>query len=149
MPIINGRYYMNPVMGQALEAAREAETALAALEDRARQTVRTGEHAGDDETGEQESRTGAAPRSETGGPIHRIEIEAAELVPAHSGRAARGFVARVHRQPAGVDPRSAGNRGALAPHSAGAAETHVFSDHRDLVSFLRDELGNDAHAHRS
>ncbi|MGB9242812.1 MAG: hypothetical protein WCC03_05620, partial [Candidatus Acidiferrales bacterium] len=31
-------------------------------------------------------------------PIHRVEIEAAELVPAHSGRAQRGFVARIHRR---------------------------------------------------
>ena len=32
MPYIRGRYYMNPVVGDALEAAREAEAALQALE---------------------------------------------------------------------------------------------------------------------
>jgi hypothetical protein len=37
MPFINGRYYVNPIMGEALETAREAETALLALENRARQ----------------------------------------------------------------------------------------------------------------
>ncbi len=30
MPYIRGRYYMNPVVGDALEAAREAEAALQA-----------------------------------------------------------------------------------------------------------------------
>ena len=36
MPFINGRYHVNPAMGQALEAAREAEAALLALQRQAR-----------------------------------------------------------------------------------------------------------------
>jgi hypothetical protein len=132
MPFINGRYYANPVMGEALEAAREAEAALAALENGAHEDAGTNHEAADD--------SGA--KTKPKGPIHRVEIEAAEVVPAHSGRAARGFVARVHRQPAnGIAGRhgSHGSRGVGAEQS----ETHVFSDHRDLVSFLRNELGTD------
>ncbi len=51
MPFIRGRYHINPVMGQALEAARQAEAALAALEQRARQNSasdQSGDHSGDD-----------------------------------------------------------------------------------------------------
>ncbi len=132
MPFINGRYYMNPVMGEALEAAREAEAALAALESRAHEDVGPDSGAG----------RGSGAKAKPEGPVHRIEIEAAEMVPAHSGRAARGFVARVHRHPA--DPSSGSHASAGSrPADAGPAETHVFSDHRDLVSFLRDELGRD------
>lgn len=132
MPFINGRYYINPVMGEALEAAREAEAALAALENRAHEDAGPGNEAADD----------SEANTKQDGPIRRVEIEAAEMVPAHSGRAARGFVARVHRQAAKRAPSSessASSRGSAAAH----AETHVFSDHRDLVSFLRDELGRD------
>ncbi|MGH9686056.1 MAG: hypothetical protein ACRD5K_03065 [Candidatus Acidiferrales bacterium] len=147
MPFINGRYYLNPVMGEALEAAREAEAALAVLDNRARQdSGETGGEANDDFGGVPGSPSDAA--SGTGdGPIHRVEIEAAEMVPASSGRAARGYVARVHRQNASGSVRSARNftdrRTAKIP---GGAETLVFADHRDLVSFLRDELAKDAHS---
>jgi len=180
MPFINGRYYVNPIMGEALEAAREAEAALLALENRARQN--TGEPgvepAGNSGDGFGDGSGGAAQgASGVDGPIHRVEIEAAELVPAHSGRAARGYVARVHRQPAAGErehagatlPRSsshrsaAGDRGGdpLRALSGGAriggfsgktpsqAETHVFADHRDLVSFLRDELAKDSRSKES
>ncbi|MDE3170901.1 MAG: hypothetical protein KGL75_12225 [Acidobacteriota bacterium] len=135
MPFINGRYYMNPVMGQALEAAREAEAQLAALENRATQNSAAG-----DEFDDEPNRVSAT-GSDADGPIHRVEIEAAEMVPAHSGRAARGFVARVHRQQEA--PSRGGDAAALSPHAASGgsrAETHVFADHRDLVNFLRDEL---------
>lgn len=147
MPFINGRYYLNPVMGEALEAAREAEAALAALENRARQDPgEPGNEANEDFGGVPGSPSGAA--SGMGdGPIHRVEIETAELVPASSGRAARGYVARVHRQNASGSVRpatsSSDRRTAKIP---GGAETHVFADHRDLVSFLRDELAKDAHS---
>jgi len=132
MPFINGRYYINPVMGEALEAAREAEAALAALENRAH------EDAGADS----ENANDPGKKAKPDGPIHRVEIEAAEVVPAHSGRAAHGFVARVHRQSVNRVP---GGHGAPSPQGTGAsrAETHVFGDHRDLVSFLRDELRKD------
>jgi hypothetical protein len=131
MPFINGRYYINPVMGEALEAAREAHAALAALENRAHEDDAPGYEAPD-----------SSPKTSDGGPIHRVEIEAAEVVPSHSGRAAGGFVARVHRQPINAvsgDGSRRISRGAGTDH----AETHVFNDHRDLISFLRDELGRD------
>lgn len=137
MPFINGRYYINPVMGEALEVAREAETALAALADRAHQDAEPDNQAAED--------SGA--KTKPDGPIHRVEIEAAEVVPAHSGRASRGFVARVHRQSANSVPDSHGGVG-LRGNGTGHAETRVFSDHRDLVSFLRDELAKDSHSQR-
>jgi hypothetical protein len=97
-----------------------------------------------------------AGNSSGAGPIHRVDIEAAEVVPSHSGRAARGFVARVHRHPLagrGVIPsspqparRAVGVEDGFAGNlpSATAPETHVFSDHRDLVNFLADALAQDA-----
>ncbi|MFZ3217726.1 MAG: hypothetical protein WA192_16830 [Candidatus Acidiferrales bacterium] len=166
MPFIRGRYHINAIAGEALEAAREAEAALLALEhDAAQDSADQDDGQGDDQGGD-----GDADSSQDAGrgPIHRIEIEAAELVPSHSGRAQRGFVARVHRdafaagQSAGTGAPSAargnfGSSGAGTPSgitslrapqagqlpSRGAAtrpETHVFADHQDLVSFLRDEL---------
>jgi hypothetical protein len=130
MPFVRGRYHINPTMGDALEAAREAEAALLALEQQARQERDSGK--------DEESPDGESTESGPGtGPIHRVEIEAAELVPSSSGRAARGFVARVHRQPPSVG-------GVRDPSSATAPETQVFSDHRDLVNFLADALAQDA-----
>jgi hypothetical protein len=151
MPFIRGRYHINAIAGEALEAAREAEAAHLALQHDAAQAG--GEaNGGDDES---ESAHGAEK-----GPIHRVEIEAAELVPSHSGRAQRGFVAHVHReagqsdQGTGDDFAGAGDsprarfaslrspRAGQAPTAGNASrpETHVFADHRDLVSFLRDEF---------
>jgi len=138
MPFIRGRYHINPVMGEALEAAREAEAALHALEQ---------EHGSTHDQADGFASPHASDHAVDGaahGPVRRVEIEAAEMVPSHSGRAARGFVARVHRQPAdaahgegaGTPSNSATRRG-LPSH----AETHVFSDHRDLINFLHDELG--------
>jgi hypothetical protein len=93
MPFIRGRYHINAIAGEALEAAREAEATLLALEHDAEEAGGDADAEGDDEGGATESGKG---------PIHRVEIEAAELVPAHSGRAQRGFVTRVHRE--GVAP---------------------------------------------
>jgi len=167
MPFIRGRYHINAIAGEALEAARAAEAALLALEhDAAQFGVQhdvEDEHEDEAEDGDADFAQDAAK-----GPIHRVEIEAAELVPAHSGRAQRGFVAHVHREPLQPDQ---GNRSltqnAAHSYSAGAEEasrariaslrspqagqlptvgnasrpeTHVFADHRDLVSFLRDEF---------
>src|SRR5580698_11183043 len=137
MPFIRGRYHINAIAGEALEAAREAEAALLALEHDAAQ-VGGEENEHDDEIG---SASGADK-----GPIHRVEIEAAELVPSHSGRAQRGFVAHVHRG-AGS---SSGASGADSPlpgqlPSRGYAakpETHAFVGHGDLLDFLKNELQN-------
>jgi len=124
MPYIRGRYYMNPVVGDALEAAREAEAALQALEHAAK--VARGDRGEEDDAGASSSSGDAGGNNDSGsgansnadayaksapGPIHRVEIEAAELVPAHSGRAQRGFVARIHRHANGNATNVAGDAG--------------------------------------
>ncbi|MGD0955702.1 MAG: hypothetical protein ABR953_02590 [Candidatus Acidiferrales bacterium] len=123
-------------MGDALEAAREAE--LLALERQVQQRRDSGE--------DDESSTGETADDGSGtGPIHRAETEAAEVVPPYPGRAARGFVARVHRQPVparGVIPDSPQRTRNLS--SVPAPEIHVFSDHRDLMNFLADALAQGA-----
>ena len=137
MPFIRGRYHMNPTMGAALEAAREAEAALLALEQHARE--QRGDTGDNDSGGHGEAGDGAecsdARRPDTG-PVHRVEIEAAEVVPSHSGRAARGFVARVHRAATSTNGSSTATRYTVTS----PPETHVFSDHHDLVNFLGDQL---------
>jgi len=143
MPFIRGRYHINPIMGEALEAAREAEAAM-----REHQAHSSSDDAEDQADGfaDLHSREHAN-EQDAKGPIHRIEIEAAELVPSHSGRAARGYVARIHRHPPGPAPDAAAAQHSVASSrsSNGAGhpsppETHVFSDHRDLVNFLHHEL---------
>jgi hypothetical protein len=159
MPFINGRYHVNPAMGQALEAAREAEAALLALQQQASRDSRDSQ----DNSGDPDdpSSTDASARA---GPIHHIEIEVTELVPSTSGRATRGFVARVHRSapsPSVVISRSEATKN-LSPgaareiplfarddssqmgRSTPPPETHVFSHHGDLVNFLRDTLADDS-----
>ncbi len=158
MPFIRGRYHINPIAGQALEAARAAEEALAELEQDAHGVLadsadsQSGADSGDDD-----GEFGGASQGAGAGPIHRVEIEAAEMVPAHSGRGQRGFVAHVHREvggvPAGSDAPQWAQQAAAPqvrkpgeyPSSAYAPrpETHVFADHRDLVSFLRDQFAKD------
>jgi hypothetical protein len=139
MPFVRGRYHINPTMGEALEAAREAEAALLALEQQARAQRANG--GAPDPEGDEEPDDGSAPTAPAGpgaGPVHRVEIEAAAVVPSHSGRGTRGFVARVHRSEAPANGTANATRGAsLSP------ETHVFSDHRDLVSFLGDALAKE------
>ena len=187
MPYIRGRYYMNPVVGDALEAAREAEAALQALEHAAK--VARGDTGEEDDAGASSSggngnasgssASGSSANSSSDayaksapGPIHRVEIEAAELVPAHSGRAQRGFVARIHRRANGnaanasaqdsFPGRSNSQSSSIANGSASgsaspparnsscaqsamhpAPETHVFSNHNDLTNFLHDQFAED------
>ncbi len=163
MPFINGRYHVNPIMGQALEAAREAEAALLTLQQQAsRDSGDSSANASGDDDADPEDPSSADSAADAG-PIHHVEIEATELVPSGSGRATRGFVARIHRSAPSssvVIPRSNATRNL----SSGAAreiprfarddssqidrpapppETHVFSDHGDLVNFLRDALAKD------
>ena len=122
MPFIRGRYHINPTMGEALEAAREAEAALLALEQQAR--AQRGSGADPDSDGDGESDDGGESTAAAGpgaGPVHRVEIEAAAVVPSHSGRAARGFVARVHRSGTAQHGTGRATRGALtsAPETSG------------------------------
>jgi len=127
MPFINGRYHMNPTMGQALEDARQAAEELLASGDAF--------HASPDDEFAAD-RDGSAGDK---GPIHHVEIEAAEVVPSSSGRAAHGFVARVHR----VAPLAGEHATPLRKSVPPRPETHVFADHRDLLDFLRSELAKD------
>lgn len=164
MPFINGRYHINPAMGQALDAAREADAARLAL----------GHDAHPSSPDDDFAAPPHASAVEEKGPIHHIEIEAAELeglpgprqgepgrsVPSHTGRATHGFVARIHRlapqeglpgrrQMGPPSPRSGELGGSVEPGRSDAAaaplrpETHVFTDHRDLIDFLRNELADD------
>jgi hypothetical protein len=155
MPFIGGRYYANALAGHAIEAAREAEAALLALKQKRAlsQKANAGEY-GADSDGESDGGS-SVPTREGKAPIHRIEIEAAELVPAHSGRAHRGFVARVHRDSGSSDNASSssgasgGSRAPLPgqlPSRGYAAkpETHVFAGHGDLLDYLKNELRPDA-----
>jgi hypothetical protein len=134
MPFIRGRYHINPVLGQAMEAAREAEAArLAESEGQA--------DGRSDANGEGNPNSGAADLNRP--PIHRVEIEAAEMVPAHSGRAEKGFVARVHRQVPGPQGVASPSRYSDSEGQSPQPETRVFSNHQDLVDFLHQELGRD------
>ena len=151
MPFIRGRYHINPIAGEALEAARAAEAALSELEQDAHRSLADSADSQSGDSGEEDDEFGGDPSQQSAGPIHRVEIEAAEMVPSHSGRAQRGFVAHVHREAAGAT----GARGGVAstsprlpgeyPSSAYAPrpQTHVFAGHRDLISFLRDEFAKD------
>jgi hypothetical protein len=151
MPFIRGRYHINPIAGEALEAARAAEAALSELEQDADSALADSADSQSGDGDEDDDAFGSGASQAGAGPIHRVEIEAAELVPSHSGRAQRGFVARVHREGSGTpgvhafgapsSPRLPGEypSSAYAPRP----ETHVFPGHRDLVSFLRDAFAKD------
>lgn len=150
MPFIRGRYYINPIAGAALEAAREADEAHAVP--------------GAKGQADPQSPAGASGLASGRGaqePIHRVEIETTEVVPAHSGRAQQGFIARVHRGPAGSrsatqpdadsdlfdSPAPSGAQsktGARSGHAAQPPETHVFAHHQDLTDFLRGEFEKDS-----
>jgi hypothetical protein len=158
MPLIGGRYYANALAGHAIEAAREAEAALLALKKKSAQrgsASTSGVADAQMDSGDAgDEGASSNPVRQDDAPIHRVEIEAAELVPSHTGRAQRGFVARVHRDPspAGDDVSgSAGSRTRLPGQlpSRGYVpkpETHVFAGHSDLLDFLKTELGKNAAA---
>lgn len=151
MPFIRGRYHINPIAGAALEAAREAEEGLKAREGSVRAV---GQHSSTDGHGAEQA---------VQGPIHRVEIEAAEVVPSHSGRGQRGFVARIHRasgvtepggsstgdyafaaSPAPASERSSGSASYRSGHEGEPAERHVFTNHQDLTDFLNGEFEKDS-----
>lgn len=127
MPFINGRYHVNPIMGAALEAAREAEAAMLASQDHAQ---RNGDAADNADSTDADATNAPAATA----PVHRVEIEASEILPPHSGRATSGFIARIHRS------QPQGSAGSFAAQMPTKPETHVFSNHGDLIDFLHDEL---------
>jgi hypothetical protein len=134
MPLINGRYYINPTMGEALEAARDAESALLALQKKSARDSQSPDDTADEDV---------SPSPQDSAPVHRVEIDAAEVVPNSTGRATRGYVARVHRGSTNISGTAGTDSCGVPPSSsASAPETHVFTDHRDLVSFLRDLLAS-------
>ena len=140
MPFIRGRYHINPIAGQALEAAREAEETLAAAQGHDENGRNT-----DDYEWESDSPTG-----EEKGPIHRVEIETASLVPSHSGQATPGFVARIHRAASEPTQAAAYDRHGNVASSRNQTtalldpETHVFANDGGLIDFLQRELAKDS-----
>ena len=105
MPVINGRYYMNPAMGAAIEEAR------ALLERNLPDSH--GDQPDDDLSVRADARphrgnSSRKPAAQTNssdnqgrqnhaGAIQRIEIEAAESGPKRPGPKTQGYVAHVHR----------------------------------------------------
>ncbi len=146
MPMIRGRYYMNPAMGEALEEARaraEEGNAPRGSEDE----VADDGHAprGLHPHQRDEHERDAHGKFVAPGPVHRVEIESAE----------GGFIARLHRHPphgrydGAHHPDGEAHRDGNEAHDAHAMEmpsarpspeVHVFTHHHDLVNFLRDEL---------
>ena len=117
MPFIRGKYYANPIVGEALESARDAEATA---------------------NGNRDSSTTADSYDESRdpgsrGPVRRIDIEVTELVPAHTGRVSKGYVARLYRADSMI--RDSGN--AL---TAAAPEKRVFHDQNEFMDFLNREL---------
>jgi hypothetical protein len=145
MPMIRGRYYINPAMGAALERARSLN------EENSPDGDHDGPHAGrgDAEYGSDRGEPGRQGRGrsderDSRGSIHRIEIECAEVGQNGAGRSQRGYVAHLHRTPhLGADHVSA--RPGQLPTGVfpSRATAHVFTDHNDLADFLREELGNE------
>jgi len=153
MPFIGGRYYANALAGRAIEAAREAEAALQALKQKnAKSGGASGngdEAAADSDYGDDGNEPADSVNQEKP-PIHRVEIEAAELVPSHTGRSQRAFVARVHRDALPANDGANGSSSFRSPAPgqlpsrgyAAKPETHVFAGHTDLLDFLKHELGS-------
>ena len=171
MPFIRGRYHINPILGEALEAARDAEAALLALKQSGRRNggsapgydsgYQSGDQSGND-FGDSAADNATARNSAAKGPVHRVEIEAAEMVPSHSGRGQRGYAMRLHRLPPpnsdagsgfGDDSNSNANSYGSASRlplrnasSTGSAQsdTHIFANPDDMLDFLRAELAEDS-----
>jgi hypothetical protein len=112
VPFIRGRFYANPIAGEALEAAREAEGAGAS-------DGQNGAN-GDDDTDSEAVQA----------PFRRIEIHATELVPAHTGSGQIGYVARVYREEA------------TGKSDESSREAHVFYEPAKLLDFLESEVSH-------
>jgi hypothetical protein len=159
MPMINGRFYMNPGLGTALERARAQATAAP--------MARGGEieidHAAPDgnTAASEPGTTAPSGRDEEqfagpAHPVHRVEIEAAngkflaKLLRQHPGPAGANADASAATGGSGfggdLGSGSMGHAGGAASvtRQAGLAtpheELHVFSHHQDLLNFLKQEL---------
>jgi hypothetical protein len=143
MPVINGRYHMNPAMGQALAAARALLEGKSGENDDSRSAeIRSGDDSDDLPRGRAHS-----DERDSRGAIQRIEIECGDDAAPSKG-ASGGYTAYVHRSDpnagtdVGIDADTAPRPGKL-PYGvqAPAPTTHVFSDSDALTDFLRRALG--------
>src|SRR5271155_1872938 len=130
MPVINGRYHMNPAIGQALASARALlEEKRGENDDSRSAEIRSGDDNDDLPQGRAHS-----DERDSRGAIHRIEIECADDSASPSNRASGGYTAYVHR----VQP-SAGDDAALRPGKlprgvqAPEPSTHVFANSEGLT----------------
>ena len=145
MPMIRGRYYMNPALGEAIEQARSLG------EGNFQNQEQDYEHSSDEPVRDERGRfrRGHSDERDTHhGRIHRVEIERAEFGSDGDGRSSCGFLARIHRHEAAED--GAGENGdAGRPwenHRAAFPSrpfVHVFTDHHGLLDFLRNEFSRE------
>ncbi len=144
MPMIRGRYYINPAMGAALERARSLnEETFPDGDQEGSHTARHDAESDSDRTERARRGRGQSDERDSRGSIHRIEIECAQIGQNGPGRSQHGYVAHVHRAPhLGADHVSARPgelpTGVFPPR----ATAHAFANHNDLADFLRDELAN-------
>ncbi len=140
MPMIRGRYYINPAVGEALEQARSLGEGN--FQNQEVQYENGPEEPAHDEGG-RFRRGHSDERDAHHGPIHRVEIERAELGSNAGGRGSGGFLARVHRQ-ASSHSHDDGYPGEVRPAAfPPRPSVHVFTDHNDLADFLRNELSRE------
>jgi hypothetical protein len=137
MPVINGRYYMNPAMGAAIEEARSLlERKLpdpddgSADDDSDRAGRTPSRRSTSSARWESAAGKSGGPRDQRGG-IQRIEIEVAEIGPKHPGPKTHGYVAHVHRAVT-EEPQGAvdGPDGFASGHSSSNdSSSNEFSSH--------------------
>lgn len=139
MPVINGRYYINPARGAAIEKARSLSKRGGA--DRSDEALQIDGRSGPSHAEIDEMRReGSKPDSP-----QRIEIECFEIGSAEPGRKQRGYIAHVHRNVNGLAPGIENVPGQLPTGVfAPTSRTQVFMNPTELVDFLRDELTGSA-----
>jgi hypothetical protein len=139
MPVINGRYYINPARGAAIEKARSiSKHGGADRSDEALQSVHRSDDSHDeiDELRREDSKQD---------PLQRIEIECVEIGSRQPGPKQRSYIAHVHRHGCGLAPDNQNVPGHLPTGVfAPTSRTQVFMDPIELIDFLRDELTGSA-----
>jgi hypothetical protein len=140
MPVIDGRYHMNPAMGQALAAARALLEGKSGDKDDPRSSeLRSGDDSDDLPRGRAHS-----DERDSRGAIQRIEIECMDDSASPSNRAPGGYTAYVHRgDPSAVDETDTAPQPGELPRGVQSPEPtrHVFADSDALTDFLRRALG--------